>query len=111
MSLTPSEFVKIQVFVPVTHADVVREALCDAGAGKMGNYDSCTASMRVVGRFRALTGAHPAIGEVGKLEEVEEELIQTLCHKDLVQQVIAAVKKVHPYEEVPIDILPRFEIE
>lgn len=111
MSLKPSEFVKIQVFVPLTHADVVREALAAAGAGKMGNYDSCSASTRVVGRFRALTGAHPAIGEVGKLEEVEEELIETLCHKDLVKEVIVAVKKVHPYEEVPIDILPRFEIE
>ncbi len=109
--LIESNFFKIQVIVPLTHADVVRSALGSAGAGRQGNYDYCTGSVRQTGRFRPLAGAEPSIGEVGKFEEIEEEIISTLCHKDLVEVVVAEVKKVHPYEEPPIDILPRFEIQ
>ncbi len=109
--LKQSDFIKISVGVPVHSADKVRKALGEAGAGKQGNYDFCSASYRQTGRFRPLAGANPAIGKIGKLEEVEEETIETICHKDLVEKVIAAVKKVHPYEEPAIDIMPRFDIK
>lgn len=109
--LQQSDFFKIQVMVPTSHADLIREALGKAGAGKQGNYEYCSGSIRQTGRFRPLSGATPSIGEVGKLETVEEEFIQTLCHKDLLGQVIAEVKKVHPYEEPAIDIFPRFEVQ
>ncbi len=111
MGLVPSPFVKIQVAVPAEHADAVRKALGDAGAGKQGNYAYSSGSYRAWGRFLPLPGAEPAIGEVGQLEKVEEEVIQTICHEDLVPAVIAAIKKVHPYEEPAIDILPRFEVK
>lgn len=109
--LTDSEFVKIRVAVPLSAADKVRSALASSGAGVMGKYDSTSASIRQTGRFRPLPGAHPSIGEVGKIEEVEEELIEALCHRDLADQVIASVRAVHPYEEPAIDILPRLEIK
>lgn len=111
MTLVPSAFYKIHIAVPPSHADIVRKTLGDAGAGKQGKYAYCSGSYRATGRFLPLAGAEPAIGEVGKLEEVEEEVIQVICHEDLVRSVIAAVKKVHPYEEPAIDILPRFEVE
>lgn len=111
MPLVPSKYFKIQVTVPPSHAEKVRKALGDAGAGKQGNYAYCSGSYRSMGRFLPLEGADPAIGEVGKMEEVEEEVIQTICHEDLVSGVIAAIKKVHPYEEPAIDITQRFEVK
>ena len=109
--LTESAFVKIQVSVPMPQARAVREAMGMAGAGQMGEYSYCSGSTRCVGRFIPGPYAHPAIGTAGKLEEVEEEIIATICHKDQVAAVVAAIKKVHPYEEPPIDIIPRLEIE
>ena len=60
-----SEKVKIVVFVPETHADAVRQAVGDAGGGKIGNYSHCTFSVKGKGRFLPLSGANPSIGEIG----------------------------------------------
>lgn len=109
--LKESDYVKIQVAVPVSHADAIREALGSAGAGIQGNYTYCSGSSPVTGRFIPMDGAKPAIGAIGKPEEVEEEMIQTICHKDKVADVIVAIKKAHPYEEPPIDIIPRYELK
>ncbi|MBI4992839.1 MAG: hypothetical protein HZC26_01720 [Candidatus Magasanikbacteria bacterium] len=109
--LRESEFVKIRVTVPSGEAaEKVRQALGSAGAGAQGNYENCSLSYPVIGRFKPLAGANPAIGSVSKQEEVEEEMIEMLCHKDKVKEVIAALKKAHPYEEPAIDIIPRLEI-
>ena len=101
-----SNLVKVVVFVPVTHADMVGKAMGDAGAGNIGNYDYCSFSSKGIGRFHPLKGANPTIGKVGKFEEVEEERIETVCPKEKVKAVIEAMKKVHPYEEVAFDIYP-----
>ena len=98
------KFVKFVVFVPMTHADAVREALGKAGAGKMGNYEYCSFSVKGVGRFRPMEGAEPAVGEVGRLEEVEEERIETICGREDLERVKAAVLAAHPYEEPAIDV-------
>jgi len=98
--------VKIVVFVPVTHADSVRKALADSGAGHIGNYDSCSFSSRGTGRFRGLEGTKPFIGNPGKIETVEEERIEVICPSSKLENVLAAVKKVHPYEEPAIDVYP-----
>ncbi len=98
--------VKIVVFVPETHANVVREAMGKAGAGKIGNYTYCTFSSKGIGRFRPEQGANPYIGEVGKFEEVEEERIETVCVRENIDAVIKAMKEVHPYDEVAFDVYP-----
>ena len=100
------EFVKFAVTAPESHADIVRKALGDAGAGKMGDYTHSSFSVKGTGRFIPRQGADPAIGEIGKLEEVAEERIETICKRSDVAKVIAAVKAVHPYEEVAIDVFP-----
>lgn len=99
-----SKFVKIAVYVPVSHAEEIREVLADNGAGKMGDYDSCSFSVKGMGRFRALKGADPYIGEVGAIEEVEEEKIETICARADVGKVVAAVRAAHPYEEPAIEV-------
>src|SRR3989338_9897638 len=101
--MAESAFVKLRITVPVNSADSIRKILGEVGAGVQGNYTHCTGSYRQIGRFKPLPGANPTIGEVGKLEEVEEEVIETLCHKNLVKEIISAIKKIHPYEEPAID--------
>ncbi len=101
-----SKNVKIVVFVPETHTDAVRKAMGDAGAGIIGNYSHCTFSSKGVGRFRPVQGANPHIGEVGKFEEVAEERIETICPREKLAGVVTAIKEVHPYDEIALDIYP-----
>ncbi len=95
---------KLVVTVPVSNANAVREAMGKAGAGVFGNYSYCSFSVRGVGRFKPELGAKPYIGHVGKLEEVEEERIEVTCTAKVLPAVIAAMKKVHQYEEVAYDV-------
>ncbi len=95
---------KIVVTVPVVDADKVRIAIGKAGGGKIGNYTFCSFSTRGIGRFLPNTGAIPAIGAVGKLEEVEEERIEITCDDALVTSVVAVIRAVHPYEEPVVDV-------
>jgi hypothetical protein len=101
-----TETVKIVVFVPESHADAVRKAVGDAGAGKIGNYSHCSFSSKGQGRFLPLPGTNPTIGQVGKPETVEEERIEFVCERSLLKKVIEAMKKTHPYEEVAFDVYP-----
>lgn len=97
---------KIVVYAPLTHTDIVREAIGKAGGGKLGKYSYCSFSMRGIGRFRPDEGANPHIGEVGHFEEVEEERIEVTCDSRVVGNVIAAIKRAHPYEEIAMDVWP-----
>jgi len=97
---------KIVIYVPTSHADVLRKAIGDAGAGKIGNYTHCTFTIKGTGRFLPTEGANPTIGEVGKMEEVEEERIETVCEAEVLTAVLKAIKKVHPYEEPATDVYP-----
>jgi hypothetical protein len=98
--------VKLVVTVPLSHADVVRQAMGDAGAGVVGNYSHCSFSVFGKGRFLALDGANPHIGQVGVPEAVEEERIEVNCSLDKIEEIIIALKKVHPYEQVAYDVYP-----
>lgn len=95
---------KIVTSVPIKDAEKVRKAMGDAGAGVLGNYHHASFSTKGIGRFIPSEGAHPAIGEIGKLEEVEEERIEVICQREKVEGVVKAVKSVHPYEEMPMEI-------
>ncbi len=101
-----SKNVKIVVYVPETHADIVREAMGKAGAGQIGNYSFCSFSSRGIGRFKPESGAQPFIGKVGIAEEVSEERIEVTCSREKLQGVIMAMKKAHPYDEIAFDVYP-----
>lgn len=96
---------KIVVFAPVEAAERIRTALSDAGAGAIGDYDSCTFTGTGEGRFRPLDGARPAIGEVGRGEVVQEARIETICPRHLRSAAVAAMLAAHPYEEPAYDVL------
>ncbi len=100
------EWIKIVTTVPLTHADTVRRAAGEAGAGIAGNYRDCSFSVRGIGRFLPVEGANPALGAVGKSEEVEEEQIWWSATRDQMEAIVVAIREAHPYEEVIIDVYP-----
>lgn len=104
------QFVKIVVFAPSSHADLLRRALAEAGCGHVGNYDFCSFSIKGVGRFRPLSGAKPFIGKPGRIEKVSEERIETICPKSKLKKVLAVLKKTHPYEEPAVDVYPLLDL-
>jgi hypothetical protein len=104
------ELVKLVVFVPEENADQVRQALGEAGAGRIGEYSFCSYSIKGVGRFIPSDKANPHIGKAGKMEEVNEERIEVACEKEQAADIIAVIKEVHPYEEVVIDIYPMLSL-
>lgn len=102
--------VKFVVFVPISHAEMIREVLGNAGAGKIGNYDFCSFSSRGTGRFKGNDQSNPSIGESGILESVEEERIEVVMSMEILDDVISVVKNAHPYEEVAYDVYPLLEV-
>ena len=94
---------KVIVYVPVADANKLRKAIGDTGGGKVGTYSHASFSSRGVGRFTPEAGAKPAIGEVGQPEEVKEERIEFVCETHCLDEIIAAIRKAHPYEEPAIE--------
>ncbi len=107
MPLEPADgrMLRLQVFVPVAHADDVRMALFDAGAGEIGNYDSCSYTLSGRGSFRALPGSDPFVGKPGELHFENEECIQVVLPVWRRRAVEAALLQVHPYEEPAYDFV------
>ena len=95
---------KLVVYVPESHARIVRHVLGEAGAGHIGNYSHCLFSAKGIGQFKPLEGTRPFIGKIGKIEEVEEVRIETVVPKSEVNKVLERVREVHPYEEIAYDI-------
>ena len=98
--------VKIIVTVPIENLEEVRNAICEAGSGIIGNYTYCSMSTKCIGTFKPNDNANPYIGENNKLEFVEEEKLEVVCDANNVKKVISKLREVHPYEEPAIDIIP-----
>lgn len=98
--------VKIITTVPAENLKKVRDAMCEAGAGVIGNYTYCTVSTKCLGTFIPSDEANPYIGKKNNFEVVEEEKIETVCDINIAKKVINALRKAHPYEEPAIDIIP-----
>jgi len=101
--------VKIFVTIPLENVAEVREAVCLAGAGFIGNYSFCTYSVKGVGSFKPNNNANPYIGTKNEIEFVEEEKLEFVCYAENVKNVLKALRKAHPYEEPGIDIVPLIE--
>lgn len=90
---------KLCVYVPETHLEVVKSALFEAGAGRIGHYDRCCWQVAGLGQFRPLAGSDPFIGESGRVETVPEYKVELVCEDAFVAAAVAALKRAHPYEE------------
>lgn len=96
---------KLAVHVPETHAEAVRQALFQAGAGHIGNYDECSFNLEGTGTFRPGSDATPYSGEVGKLSYAQEVRVEVIYPLYLEGRLIAAMRQAHPYEEIAYDLL------
>ncbi|WP_342511312.1 Nif3-like dinuclear metal center hexameric protein [Sporosarcina sp. FSL K6-1522] len=96
---------KLSIFSPVTHAEAIRQALVQAGAGAIGEYTGCSFSSVGTGRFTPGADANPYIGESGTGEVVEEEKIEVVLPGSLRNQVLKAMLASHPYEEPAYDVV------
>ncbi len=103
---TSGNLIKLAVFCPKTHTETVKQALFQAGAGEIGNYDECSFSSQGTGTFRANENATPHIGEVNKRHQEAEEKIEVIITSHQKGQVINAMLNAHPYEEVAYDLIP-----
>jgi dinuclear metal center YbgI/SA1388 family protein len=95
---------KLVTFVPVEQADNVRKAIFEAGAGHIGNYDSCSYNLQGEGTFKASEAAKPFVGNIGELHTELEIRIETILPVYLKNKVLTALIKAHPYEEPAFDI-------
>ena len=97
---------KLVVFIPEHEKEKVKNAMFEAGAGKIGNYDCCCFETSGRGQFRPLEGSDPAIGSQGRVEFVDEVKVEMVCDDKRISDVIEAMKNTHPYEEVAFDLYP-----
>lgn len=95
---------KIVTFVPATLHEQVLEAMFGAGAGNIGNYDNCSFNLEGTGTFRGNELSKPFLGTAGKRSEEKEIRIETIFEAGNQEQIISALLKAHPYEEVAYDI-------
>ncbi|MBN1975482.1 MAG: Nif3-like dinuclear metal center hexameric protein [Sedimentisphaerales bacterium] len=96
---------KLVVFVPAASLAKVSNAVFAAGAGAIGNYSNCGFGADGTGTFMPLDGAKPAIGKKNKLEKVHEIRFETIVPAKILDAVIAAMKKAHPYEMPAYDVI------
>jgi dinuclear metal center YbgI/SA1388 family protein len=96
---------KLVVFVPTESLAEVSNAVFSAGAGAIGNYTDCSFSTDGTGTFLPTESAKPAIGKKGHLEKVFEIRFETIVPAEQLDNVVAAMKKAHPYETPAFDII------
>ncbi|HQV41738.1 MAG: YqfO family protein [Moraxellaceae bacterium] len=101
---------KITFYVPDTHLELVKAALFNAGAGRVGAYDSCAWQVKGQGQFRPLAGSNPFVGEHGLLEAVDEYKVELVCDDVNIQAAIAALKSAHPYEMPAYDVVQLLDL-
>ncbi len=95
---------KLVVFVPAEALDSVRDAVFAAGAGRIGDYERCSWYTEGTGTFLGGEGTEPSIGEAGREERVPELRLETVFPADRHEQVVAALRGAHPYEEPAFDV-------
>ena len=104
--MNSTQWFKLEIFVPASHLNVVRATLQETDAGHLGNYDSCLAYSPVKGTWRPLAGASPYIGTPREVSEADEFKIEVNVNGDNLRDTVAAIRRVHPYEEPLINIIP-----
>ena len=97
---------KLITYVPKLHSYGVRQALFEAGAGKIGNYDSCSFNSEGVGTFQANENAQPFVGNIDEFHSEPETRIEVILPDYLKYRVLDALLKTHPYEEPAYDFVP-----
>ena len=104
-------YVKLVVFVPAEFLPAIRNIMGEMGGGSIGLYSHCTFASEGKGTFKPLKGSNPYIGELDKLEMVEEVRLETILPLRKIDSMLEAIKNEHPYEEMAYDIIPLANIQ
>ena len=97
-------YCKVEIFIPETHLGVLQRTLQEAG--HIGNYDCCLSYSPVTGCWRPLEGTTPYLGNIGEISSEPELKVEVTCRTGQVDKTIEAIKKIHPYEEPVINVIP-----
>ena len=106
--MTAFAFCKMEIFLPETHLGLLQTALQEVDAGHIGHYDCCLSYSRVTSCWRPLEGTSPYLGRAGELSTEPELKVEVICRTERVVETLEAVKRVHPYEEPVINVLPLY---
>ena len=104
--MTEFSHCKLEIFLPPTHLAPLQEALAQADAGHIGNYDRCLSYAPVTSCWRPLAGTRPYLGQIGGVCTAREIKVEVTCPTGQVDRTVEAVKRVHPYEEPVINVIP-----
>lgn len=96
---------KLCFYVPESHLETVKEAVFAAGAGRIGDYDSCCWQVGGQGQFRPLAESDPFIGTRGTIEQVPEYKVEMVCDRTCIRAAVDAMRTAHPYEEPAWDVI------
>ena len=99
-------FLKLEVFIPETHLDVLQTVLREVDAGHIGNYDCCLSYSRVMSTWRPLAGTNPYIGKENDISCEPELRVEVTIKAERLKETMEAIKRVHPYEEPVINVIP-----
>lgn len=103
------KYVKLEIFIPESHFRELQRALQEVDAGHIGEYDSCLAYSRVTGTWHPLAGASPYEGNVGEISEAPELKVEVRIETAHLNETLAAVRAVHPYETPAIFVIPLWD--
>lgn len=101
-----ADHIKLETYIPEDYLRQLQDVFREIGAGKIGCYDSCLSYSRVAGTWRPLEGANPYNGEVGEISVGEEIKVEVVIDADRAAETVAAVRRIHPYEEPVINLIP-----
>ncbi len=96
---------KLEFYVPETHLEIVKNALFNCGAGKIGDYEQCCWQIEGEGQFRPVKGSNPHIGDPGKLEKLKEWKVEMVCSDPVMNTARDVLLETHPYEEPAYNII------
>lgn len=96
---------KICFYVPIAQAETVKQAMFQAGAGKIGDYSCCAWQVLGEGQFMPLEGSNAYVGEKNQLEKIKEFKVEMVCSSECIEAVIMALQDAHPYEEPAYQVI------
>ena len=97
---------KLYTYVPSDYTEQVQQALFEAGAGHIGNYSECSYSTPGIGTYKPGANTHPFIGVKGQRHQEHEDKLEVILPDFLENQILDALFKAHPYEEVAYELIP-----
>lgn len=102
------KYCKLEIFIPESHLELLQKTLRAVDAGHIGRYDCCLSYSRVTGCWRPLPGTTPYCGTAGEISAEPELKVEVTCLTQKVDLTVDAVKKIHPYEEPVINVIPLY---